>query len=104
MINTLFDNIFEDYSVRPYSTIRDKGDFYQLKVELPGFSKDDVEVEVTDDLLTIETKPKESKKKFSVKLMKKIYTENITCKMEKGLLLVELPKKGVIKPSKIKVN
>jgi len=104
MINTLFDNIFEDYSVRPYSTIRDKGDFYQLKVELPGFSKDDVEVEVTDDLLNIETKPKDSKKKFSVKLTKKVYTENISCKMEKGLLLVELPKKGVVKPSKIKVN
>lgn len=104
MINTLFDNIFEDYSVRPYSTISDKGDFYQLKVELPGFSKDDVEVEVTDDLLTVKTKPKDSNKKFSVKLMKKIYVENITCKMERGLLLIELPKKGVIKPSKIKVN
>tara|TARA_A200000159_G_C7333037_1_gene343787 strand:+ start:2059 stop:2373 length:315 start_codon:yes stop_codon:yes gene_type:complete len=104
MINTLFDNIFEDYSVRPYSTISDKGDFYQLKVELPGFSKDDVEVEVTDDLLNIETKSKDSKKKFSVKLMKKVYTENISCEMDKGLLLVELPKKGVVKPSKIKVN
>ena len=36
--------------------------------------------------------------------MKKVYTENISCKMEKVLLLVELPKKGVVKPSKIKVN
>ena len=104
MIDTLFDNLFEDYSSKPYSTIKDKGDFYELKVELPGFYKEDVEVEVSDDLLQIETKPKESKKRCSVKLMKRVYTENITCKMDKGLLHLELPKKGVVKPCKIKVN
>jgi len=104
MINTLFDNLFEDHSSRPYSTIRDKGDYYELKVELPGLSKEDVEVEVSDDLLKVETKSEESKKRFSVKLMKKIYTENITCKMDNGLLYLELPKKGVVKPCKIKVN
>jgi len=104
MINTLFDNLFEDYSVQPYNTIKDKGDYYELRVELPGVSKEEVSVEVTDDLLNIETKSKELKKKFSVKLMKKVYTENITCRMENGLLQLELPKKGALKPSKIMVN
>ncbi len=36
--------------------------------------------------------------------MKKVYTENITCRMKNGLLQLELPKKGALKPSKIKVN
>lgn len=104
MIDTLFNNLFEDYSVQPYSRIRDKGDFYELKVELPGLSKEDVDVEVTDNNLYIETKAKESKRKFSVDLMKKVYTENITCEMSNGLLVLKMPKKGILKPSKIKIN
>ena len=61
-------------------------------------------IEVTEDKLTIETKPKDGKKAFSVQLFKKVETEAITCKMDNGLLTMNLPKKGRLKPTKIKVN
>jgi len=104
MINTLFDSLFEEYWVKPQNTIQDKGDFYELKIELAGYSRKDVEVEASDDFLTIRTVPEDRRKKFSLRLLKKVDTENISCKMENGLLHLELPKKGVVKPTKIKVN
>ena len=103
-IDKLYNSLFEEYSVRPQNTIQDKGDFYELKIELAGYSRKDVEVQASDDFLTIETLPEDNRKKLSVRLLKKVDTEHISCKMENGLLHLELPKKGVVKPTKIKVN
>tara|TARA_B100000900_G_scaffold375510_1_gene357649 strand:+ start:66498 stop:66812 length:315 start_codon:yes stop_codon:yes gene_type:complete len=104
MINTLLYDLFNDQSFKSQNYIEDKGDSFELKVELAGFSKKDVDIEATEDKLTIETKPKDRKKNLSVQLFKKVDTEAITCKMDNGLLVIDLPKKGRLKPSKIKIN
>ncbi len=104
MINTLLYDLFNDQSFKNRNYIEDKGDSFELKVELAGFSKKDLDIEATEDKLTIETKPEDGKKAFSVQLFKKVETEAITCKMDNGLLTMNLPKKGRLKPTKIKVN
>lgn len=104
MIDTLLYDLFNDYGFNNQNYIKDKDDSFELKVELAGFSKEDIDIEATEDKLTIKTKPEDRKKTFSVKLFKKIETEAITCKMDNGLLTVDLPKKGMSKPAKIKIN
>jgi len=104
MIDTLLYDLFNDYGFNNQNYVKDKGDSFELKVELAGYSKKDVEIEATDEKLTIKTTPEDRKKHLSVQLFKKVDTEAITCKMDNGLLTVDLPKKGRSKPTKIKVN
>jgi len=104
MIDTLLYDLFNDYGFNNQNYVKDKGDSFELKVELAGYSKKDVEIEATDEKLTIKTTPEDRKKHLSVQLFKKVDTEAITCKMDHGLLTVDLPKKGRSKPTKIKVN
>ena len=104
MINTLLYDLFNDHGFKNQNYVEDKGDSFELKVELAGFSKKDVDIEATEDKLTIKTKPEDRNKNLSVQLFKKVDTESITCKMDNGLLTIDLPKKGRSKPSKIKIN
>jgi|SRR5210317_1904530 HSP20 family molecular chaperone IbpA len=104
MIDTLLYDLFNDYGFNNQNYVKDKGDSFELKVELAGFSKEDVDIEATEDRLTIKTNPEGRKKTFSVQLFKKVETESITCEMDNGLLIIDLPKKGRSKPTKIKVN
>ena len=45
---------FSDRSLGEFKTdIRDNGDSFTLEADLPGFNKDDIHVDLTDDALTI---------------------------------------------------
>lgn len=41
--------------------IEDKGDYYELKADLPGFNQEDIKIEVEDDILTIQASMEEEK-------------------------------------------
>jgi HSP20 family protein len=40
----------------PLADIRDKGDFYEISVELPGVNKDDITLDFYDDSFVVDTK------------------------------------------------
>ena len=85
--------------------IKDSGDVYTVSVELPGYKKGDVKIEINDGNLTI-TAEKDGKttyqNNFSIK--RDVDTKSITASLEYGILTLTLPKKEVSKARKIKVQ
>lgn len=90
----------------PMNIIDLEGNGFELEVALAGFTKDDIQVEVKDSILTIKVEARETKDKVylrqgisnkgmetSFKLSEKIDVSKITVKFENGLLVVNVPLK-----------
>jgi len=61
----LFDRFFNTSEQAPSLMklrvdLEDKGDHYELTADLPGFSKDDVEISINDKIMTIHAEKSES--------------------------------------------
>jgi HSP20 family protein len=88
---------------------------YQLEVVAPGFEKENFKVNLENKILTIEGEKKTEEENKNEKLVRrefksqsfkrsftideKIDTENISAKYVNGILTLNLPKKGDVKPS-----
>ncbi|UAY51167.1 Hsp20/alpha crystallin family protein [Ferruginibacter albus] len=99
----------------PPVNITEKENAYNLEVAAPGWQKENFNVKLDGNLLTISAEKKEEtkdetakviRKEFKSKSFKRSFTvdeninaENISAKYENGVLQVELPKKEVVKPS-----
>lgn len=62
----LFDRFFNTNEPAPNLMklrvdLEDKGDHYELTADLPGFSKEDVEISIDDKIMTIHAEKSESK-------------------------------------------
>jgi HSP20 family protein len=93
----------------PSVDLEDRGKDYRLTVDLPGFKKEDVEIEVTDDSLTVhakKTQSEEEKKKNYVRrerasqsfyrriqLPEPVRSDDAKASLNNGTLEVTLPKK-----------
>ncbi|MAH51390.1 hypothetical protein CMI37_36575 [Candidatus Pacearchaeota archaeon] len=99
------DDVFQAQRDPRSTNIEDKGDVYSVSAELPGYKKDDINIEVNDGKLTLSASKEgknEYKSVFSVK--SDIDSKSISAKLEYGILTVTLPKKEVTKPRKIKIQ
>lgn len=93
-------------------SMTDEEDQVQIQVEIPGYEKDEVNVELVDNLLKISAqKEKEDtggryRGQFyqSFRLSKDFKSEEINASLENGLLTVRLPRSEKTKPRKIAVN
>ena len=99
----------------PSLDLEDRGKDFRLTVDLPGFSKEDVEIEVNEDSISIQAKKlqsEEEKKKNYVRrerrsqtfyrrisLPEKVQSDNAKASLKNGTLEVILPKK---QPKEIK--
>jgi HSP20 family protein len=88
---------------------------YQLEVVAPGFEKENFKVSLENKILTIEGEKKTEEENKSEKLVRrefrsqsfkrsftiddKIDAENISAKYVNGVLTLNLPKKGDVKPT-----
>jgi HSP20 family protein len=125
------DRLFDDAFTRPIN-LRDGGwsapavDMYQtddevvVKVALPGFNADDVQINVTGDVLTLrgEMKQEEDKKdkawhirehrwssfERSIALPTEVTADKANADFENGILTVTLPKAEEVKPKSISVK
>ncbi len=94
----------------PVDVYQDKNNLY-VRAELPGFGRDDINVEVVDGNLTLEaTRKSDSEKaplaaKFnrSVTLPDDVKTDGVTAAYVDGVLPVTLPKLEEVKPRKVSV-
>ena len=115
-----FDNFFRplfyDEKLDAMKTdIRETKDSYILDVEMPGFDKEDISLDLDNGYLTIRAEKKEKdesgkeehryvRKERSVSCQRSYYVgdteeESIKAKYDKGVLTVTLPKKEVEKPA-----
>ncbi|TFF98772.1 MAG: Hsp20/alpha crystallin family protein [Promethearchaeota archaeon] len=114
------DNFFDDFLTSPLSIsreqinpkvdIKEMDGHYEIIAEVPGLEKEDVNIEINKDVLTIksekETKKEEKDDEGNYIYKERSYTafqrqfrlpenanvENIDAKMDKGLLTIKLDK------------
>ncbi len=100
--------------------IEETKDAYKISVELPGMEKDDIDIEVKDNVLTISGEKKEEREseegtfyrrerrfgKFSrsINLPNDINIDDISAEYKNGVLMLTLPKTEEAKPKKITVK
>ena len=110
---------FPDYQCESFKiNITDQEESYVMEAELPGFSQEDVSIQLNDSRLTIET-TKEEKELTSKFLMKERTSKNykrvfslpnnvekdmIAASMENGILTLTIPKSDKSKSHKIEIK
>jgi HSP20 family protein len=128
------DRLFDDAFTRPFSLMQEGGsnwsspaiDMYQtdndvvVKAALPGIKADEVQLNVTGDVLTIrgETKHEEEKQdkswhireqrwgtfERSVRLPTHVIADKAKADFDNGILTITLPKSEAVKPKTITVK
>jgi HSP20 family protein len=104
----------------PSMDLEDRGKDFRVTVDLPGFKKEDVEIEVTDDSLVVNagrTQSEEEKKKKYVRrermaqtyyrkvaLPEEVRSDNAKASLTDGLLEIILPKKAPKETKKVKID
>ena len=108
---------FEEFGLnafKPSVNILESDHNYILEFLVPGFGKDDIDVSIDNDMLTVsgdlkvtreETDKKYSVKEFSLQSFRRSFNipdavkaEGIQAKHKNGLLAISLPKKDEAKP------
>jgi HSP20 family protein len=100
---------FEDLALAPAIDIVDDKDHFKVEVEMPGMGEDDINVELSDGLLTIKGEKTVSKKnkdknylrreisygryERQVELPDTVDIDNASASFKKGMLWVNIPKK-----------
>lgn len=108
-------NFWGDQQVNPFRTdISETADGYKLEADLPGFRKEDIHIDIDDDILSIQAEHKDSNdekdgkgdyirreryygsysRSFNVS---EIDVENIKAAYENGVLTLTMPKKAPVK-------
>ena len=69
--DSMFDRLFEDVERNgnnsgfpPYNIRKDQDDHYTIEMAVAGFSKDDLEAELRDSILTIRSKPEKEEGEY----------------------------------------
>ncbi|MFQ5632934.1 MAG: Hsp20/alpha crystallin family protein, partial [bacterium] len=125
LVKSMFEDSTRDVSFSkgtwsPAVDISEDKDTFYLNIDLPGLSKDDVNVRFENDLLTITGEKKAEKEekdvnyrriersygKFerSFRVTSQIIANKIDAKFDKGVLTVTLPKAEEAKPKEIEVK
>lgn len=118
-IDRLFETALRDFGGNvspehfPVDLYEDKDNTY-VRAELPGLSRDDINVEMAEGSLTISATRKgpatngEGEEAFSfsrsVTIADEIDTSKVAAAYENGVLTVTLPKREEAKPKKISVS
>ena len=113
-------SFFNDRQTLSFRTdVSDTGDAYKLEAELPGFKKEDIDIHVEDDCLTISVQRKvedEDKRPNYIK-RERVYgsfsrsfdvsgieVDQIQAAYQDGILTLTMPKKVEVKPASRKLE
>ena len=107
-------------TMMPSVDLEDRGKDFRLTVDLPGFSKENVEIEVNDDSVVIHAKKtmeEEEKKRNYVRreraaqtfyrkvpLPEKVQSDNAKASLNNGILEITLPKKEPKETKKLAIE
>ena len=111
--------IDEKFEFLPNVDIVDKDDILLVRAEMPGVKKEDLEITIAGDRLTLEAKrdfeEKEEKDDFfrhemaygrmfrTVRLPVEVHADKVKAELKDGIVELRLPKVEVTTPHKIKV-
>lgn len=128
---TPFDSLFNSFFATPFSTpattanapaldVVENDEGYRLKVDLPGMTQDQVEVQFADNVLTVQGKREEASERDegrwhvversrgtfarSVKFPTNVDPSRVRAAMKNGVLTVAVPKAETARTQKIKVS
>ena len=118
MINMNLDDFFEDYGKEKTDLpcdIYEKNNKYYIEIDLPGYSKEEIKVEVIDDILAVSVFKNfhEDKKRVYLKKERvykkmdrtfslgKVKDSEIDAKLNDGVLTIIIPKKETISSRRI---
>ena len=87
-----------------YVSANDDKDAYEIEFSFAGYSKNQIKIKATDELLTIEAKNKKDLQKEVVSLGNLVSLDHIVAEYAHGLLKLTLPKKGVNKGREIQIT
>ena len=112
------DRSHAEQFITPPASVREIGDGYMLEIEMPGVQKDGLEISVENNELAIigrrllptvegtlihrESRPENFRRAFEID--PSIYADNISAKIDQGLVTLTLPKAEHVKPRKITVS
>ena len=125
-LRNAMDRLFEDSVITPKETalmpkidIKDKKDRIEVSAELPGMKEEDIDVEVSEGIMTIsgqKTQEKEEKEEGyyykeshsgafsrSFALPADVVADKASAEMEKGVLVVTIPKVAEKKAKRVKI-
>ncbi|MGA1862240.1 Hsp20/alpha crystallin family protein [Deferribacter thermophilus] len=126
-INKLFDDFFrapkafdEDVVFAPDIDIAETKESFIIKADLPGMTEKDIEVTLTNNVLTIKGERKEEKEEKEknyyrkerifgtfvreIQIPKKILQDKVKAKFKNGVLEIELPKAEEEKEKSVKIE
>lgn len=117
MENFLNDNELAYNGTRPMSNVKETEDAFWLEFAIPGFGKDDVSIDIDQNVMTVSGKKEEKSEdekytrrefwynefKRSFTLPKSVDQEATKASFKDGILTVELPKKPEAKPKSLKI-
>jgi len=93
------------------TTIDEDDDNYYIRAEVPGLTKEDIDINYEEDTITIladwkeEVKDGVRKGKFEKSFaVRNIDTESLEATLKDGILKLKLPKSQDAKPKKIQIN
>jgi HSP20 family protein len=107
LVSGFFDDVM-DFAGRSFrADIKESDDEYTIEAEMPGMKKEDINLEINDDYLTISAEHKEEKEEKKENYIRRerragrytrsFYLENVNqddikAEYEEGILKVHLPK------------
>ncbi|GAB6062273.1 Hsp20/alpha crystallin family protein [Deferrisoma palaeochoriense] len=97
-----------EWQFSPRIDVMDRGNLYELRAEVPGFSREDLQVDVTENAVTLKGERKEEELKEGesylyretragsfervIRLPEEIRVDGVTAKLKDGVLTMTLPK------------
>lgn len=122
-VNRLFSSFFGDQgSMRwaPAMDLVERDDAYELTTDLPGLTRDDVSIEVENNVLTISGERKQEREETrgsyyraeraygrfsrSVTLPEGVNPDDIQASFEDGVLRLQVPKPAQRKPHRVQIQ
>jgi HSP20 family protein len=115
-----FPRIMEEIAPSPSVDIFEEKDDIVLKTELPGMTKNDIEINLTDDMITLSGEKKHEEKieeknyyrhecsygsfKRSFNLPTEVQSDKAKASFKNGILEVRIPKTEAAKKKAVKIN
>ncbi len=127
-IDNIFDDFISDSFLMPTifsptnymrADIKEKENEYEINVEVPGVKKEDIALDINDDVLTVSVEKKEEAKEEGTDYIRReirygncsrsfyvpgIKEEDVKAKYNDGILTITLPKIEEAKPKKKLIN